>query len=73
LTHLSFRIADLDAVCARIEAAGGGLLPKTRIGRPGAAVRVVMAHDPDGMRLELIEGPGDPNTLPGSPGYLVAD
>jgi catechol 2,3-dioxygenase-like lactoylglutathione lyase family enzyme len=71
LTHLSFRVADLDAVCARLEAAGGGLLPDTRIGRPGAPVRVIMAHDPDGLRLELIEGPGDPNAVPGSAGYLV--
>jgi len=34
-------------------------------------VRAIMAHDPDGMRLELIEGPGDPNAIPGGPGYLV--
>ena len=61
----------LDATCARIEAAGGGLLSDTRIGRPGARVRVIMAHDPDGLRLELIEGPGDPNAVPGSAGYLV--
>jgi len=71
LTHLSFRVEDLDAVCARVEAAGGGLLPETRVGGPEAPVRAIMAHDPDGMRLELIEGPGDPDAVPGSPGYLV--
>ena len=71
LTHLSFRVADLDATCAQLEAAGGAVLPASRIGKAGAPVRVVMAHDPDGMRLELIEGPGDPNAVPGSPGYLV--
>jgi len=32
-----------------------------------------MAHDPDAMRLELIEGPGDSNAIPGSPGHLVGD
>jgi glyoxylase I family protein len=73
LTHLSLRVADLDAVCARLEAAGGGLLPETRIGRPDAPTRVIMAHDPDGLRLELIQGPGDPNAVPGGPGYLVGD
>jgi catechol 2,3-dioxygenase-like lactoylglutathione lyase family enzyme len=72
LTHLSLRVADLDAACARIEAAGGGLLHGTRVGRPGRT-RAIMAHDPDGMRLELVEGPGDPNAVPGGPGYLVAD
>jgi catechol 2,3-dioxygenase-like lactoylglutathione lyase family enzyme len=71
LTHLSFRVANLEAICAQIEAAGGGLLPATRIGKPGAATQVIMAHDPDGLRLELIQGPGDPNAVPGSPGYLA--
>jgi hypothetical protein len=32
-----------------------------------------MAHDPDGLRLELVQGPGDPNAVPGSRRYLVAD
>lgn len=71
LTHLSFRVADLDAVCADLEAAGGSLLPETRIGKEGSPTRVIMALDPDGMRLELIQGPGDPNAVPGSPSYLV--
>ncbi len=69
LTHLSLRVADLDAVCAQLEIAGGGLLPETRIERPDASTRVIMAHDPDGLRLELIESPGDPNAVPGSPEY----
>jgi catechol 2,3-dioxygenase-like lactoylglutathione lyase family enzyme len=73
LTHLSLRVADLDAVCARVEQAGGGLLPGSRVGEPGAPVRVIMAHDPDGLRLELIQGPGDPNALPGRPGYLAGE
>jgi catechol 2,3-dioxygenase-like lactoylglutathione lyase family enzyme len=71
LTHLSFRVDDLDAVCAALEAAGGRLLPETRIGEPGAPMRVIMATDPDGMRLELIQGPGDPNAVPGSRSYMV--
>jgi hypothetical protein len=29
----------------------------------------MMVVDPDGLRLELIQGPGDPNAVPGSPGY----
>jgi glyoxylase I family protein len=71
LTHLSLRVDDLEAVCAQLEAAGGGLLPATRIGGPDAPTHVIMAHDPDGVRLELIQGPGDPNAVPGGPRYLV--
>lgn len=67
LTHLSFRVADLDAVCEQIEAAGGGLLPGTRVDPEGVPVRAMMAFDPDGMRLELIEAPGDANAVPGGP------
>jgi hypothetical protein len=31
LTHLGIRVADLEAICARIEAAGGGVLKETRL------------------------------------------
>jgi catechol 2,3-dioxygenase-like lactoylglutathione lyase family enzyme len=73
LTHFSLRVDDLDAVCAQLEAAGGRLLPATRIGGPDRPTHVIMAHDPDGIRLELIQGPGDPNAVPGSPRYMVGD
>jgi catechol 2,3-dioxygenase-like lactoylglutathione lyase family enzyme len=65
LTHLSFRVDDLDAACAAVEAAGGSLLRATRLDLPGPT-RVIMATDPDGVRLELIEAPGDPNAVPGT-------
>ncbi len=72
LTHLSFRVDDLDAVSARIQAAGGGLLPDTRLELPGPT-RVIMAFDPDGTRLELIERSGDPNAVPTGPRRREAD
>jgi len=50
--------------CAGLEAAGGGLLHATRLDLPGPT-RVIMAFDPDGTRIELIESPGDPSALPG--------
>jgi catechol 2,3-dioxygenase-like lactoylglutathione lyase family enzyme len=71
LTHLSFRVADLDAVCAQLEAAGGGVLRETRLDLP--PTHVVMAFDPDGSRLELIQSTGDPNAVPGGPQYDEAD
>lgn len=67
LTHLSFRVDDLDAACAQLESAGGGLLHETRLDLPGPT-RVIMAFDPDGVRLELIQATGDPNAVPGSHG-----
>ncbi len=64
VTHLAFRVDDLDATCAAIEAGGGGLLGETRLDLPGP-VRVIMAYDPDGVRLELLQKAGDPAALPG--------
>jgi glyoxylase I family protein len=72
LTHLSFRVDDLDAMCARIEAAGGGVLHATLLARPGIPTRAIMAYDPDGTRFELIQSPGDPNAVPGGSGYQLA-
>lgn len=70
LTHLAFRVADLDAVCERIRAAGGDLLPATRIEQPGdAPTRVIMALDPDGVRVELVQRPGALEAVPGGEGY----
>jgi catechol 2,3-dioxygenase-like lactoylglutathione lyase family enzyme len=63
ITHLSFRVPDLDAACAQLEVAGGGVLHATRLELPGPT-RVIMAFDPDGVRIELIQAPGDPNAVP---------
>ena len=56
LTHLAFRVGDLDDLCRRIEAGGGTVLPATtatfEMGNRG-----VMTLDPDGTRIELIERP----------------
>ena len=64
LTHLAFRVTDFDAVCAKIEAAGGGLIRDTRMEHAGP-MRVIMATDPDGLRVELLEQPGSLDAVPG--------
>jgi len=64
LTHLSLRVTDLDAMCASIEAAGGKVLRETLQSNPDHHSRFVMATEPDGTRLELIEAPGNPATIP---------
>jgi len=65
ITHLAFRVSDFDAVCERFEAAGGVIIEETRLDMRGPT-RVVMASDPDGVRIELLEAPGDPAAVPGA-------
>jgi catechol 2,3-dioxygenase-like lactoylglutathione lyase family enzyme len=56
LTHLAFRVGDLDDLCRRIEAGGGSVLPATTATFEHGN-RGVMTLDPDGTRIELIERP----------------
>jgi catechol 2,3-dioxygenase-like lactoylglutathione lyase family enzyme len=67
LTHLSLRVANLAEICRRIEAAGGRVLRETWHENPERRTRVCMGTDPDGLRLELIEAPGDPALIPQVP------
>ncbi len=66
MTHLSFRVEDIDGVLEKLEAAGGRVLEKSVLAIPNSSVKVLMAVDPDGTRLEIIASPGDPNAVPGS-------
>jgi len=55
LTHLSFRVADLDATLAALRAAGERVLDETlvRVAASGAAACFVT--DPDGQLIELVQ------------------
>lgn len=53
-THLSFRVDDPDAFVARIERLGGRARPERTVTFDGGA-RGLMATDPDGNWIELIE------------------
>ena len=57
LTHLSFRVADLTAVAARIEDFGGSVVGHTRttLDLGGTALDFVYCTDPDGVRIELMD------------------
>ena len=66
LTHLSFRVVDLDATVAAVLRAGGHCLEDTRVNTPEYRSQVVFVTDPDGTRIELLQAPGDINALPGS-------
>ena len=66
LTHLSLRVDDLDATVANLARVGGRVLNETRIDNPEFRASAVFVIDPDGIRIELVEQPGDPTALPGS-------
>jgi catechol 2,3-dioxygenase-like lactoylglutathione lyase family enzyme len=59
LTHLSLRVDDLDVLVRELAAAGVEILEPTRIAIPEAGAKAVFILDPDGMRIELVEQPGD--------------
>src|ERR1700692_1088285 len=59
LTHLSFRVADLDGVARRIETLGGTVVTITRTTFGGAdGLDFVYCTAPDGTRIELMHLPG---------------
>ncbi|HWW54105.1 MAG TPA: VOC family protein [Acidimicrobiales bacterium] len=61
LTHLSFRVDDVDSVAAGIAALGGAVHAQTRttfeLGG-GQVLDFVYCTDPDGTRIELMNLPG---------------
>lgn len=65
LTHLSLRVTDLDTLVAAVESRGGACLADTRIDNNAWRSKAVFVTDPDGLRIELLQTPGDPNALPG--------
>src|SRR2546422_656692 len=64
LTHLSFRVADLDATLAALRAAGERVLEETVIRFPAYQSAACFIVDPDGQLIELVQAPGDPAAPP---------
>ena len=64
LTHLSFRVADLEATLAALRAAGGRVLDQTVIRLPEFQAAACFVTDPDGQLIELVQAPGDPAAPP---------
>jgi catechol 2,3-dioxygenase-like lactoylglutathione lyase family enzyme len=56
LTHLCFRVRNVDEVAKRIRALGGEVHDHTRtaLGAPGGAPDFLYCSDPDGVRIELM-------------------
>ena len=64
LTHLSFRVADMEATIAALRAAGERVLDETIIRFPEFGAGACMVTDPDGQLIELVQSPGDPTAPP---------
>ncbi len=64
LTHLSFRVTDMDAVLDALRAAGERVLEETVIRFPEWQSAACMILDPDGQVIELVQAPGDPAAPP---------
>jgi lactoylglutathione lyase len=56
LTHLSFYVDDVDVTAASLVAAGGTVIESTRTTNEG--IDLVFLHDPDGVRIELMQALG---------------
>jgi glyoxylase I family protein len=56
LTHFALRVGDFDGLCRRITA-GGGVVLADSVATFAQGNRGIMALDPDGIRVELIERP----------------
>jgi len=65
LTHLSFRVDDLDAALAALRAAGETVLEDTVLSFPEWRSGAAFVRDPDGQLIELVQAPGDPSRPPG--------
>jgi len=63
-THLSLRVNDVAAVVARLRAKGTAIIDTTRIDIPAFGAAAIMLEDPDGLRIELVQAPGDPALPP---------
>jgi len=57
LTHLSFRVADVNAVAAKIVELGGAIVESSRtsIDFGGTPLELLYCTDPDGVRVELMD------------------
>ena len=64
LTHLSLRVADLSGLIAELSARGVRIVDASRIDIPSFEAGAVMIEDPDGLKIELVEAPGDPAMPP---------
>ena len=66
LSHFGIRVDDLDAAIERVERFGGTAPLENRHVNEQYGSRVARVLDPDGVRMELLEMPGDVTRMPGT-------
>ncbi len=59
LVHISFYVDDIDEWAARIAEAGGTVYEETRAYFAGNTTTLLYCTDPDGVRVELMNAPGE--------------
>ena len=67
LTHFAVRVDSVAETLKQVEALGGRTLESSRVGDPVSGVELIYVVDPDGIRIELIQLPGDPTIPSGQP------
>ena len=55
LTHLAFQVDDLEETVARLVSLGGTVIEETRTTLV-ETIQLVVVKDPDGTRVELVQG-----------------
>jgi lactoylglutathione lyase len=57
LTHLSFRVGDVEAVAAKVVELGGAIVESSRttLDFGGTPLQFIYCTDPDGVRVELMD------------------
>lgn len=66
-SHVGVRVDDAEEVARALCALGGHVLESSRYHDPALGSHVLFVSDPDGARVELIELPGDPTQVVGTP------
>lgn len=64
LTHLSFRVRDVGACLARALSCGGQPIEGSKVRAGNGDLHAAFLMDPDGTRIELFRGSGDPDAPP---------
>lgn len=67
LTHLAVRVSSVAEALELVPQYHGVILENTRVGQADMGVELIYITDPDGVRIELIQLPGDPSVAPGEP------
>ncbi len=67
LTHLAIRVDDIDATLQKVQEFGGRIMAHTEVGDSSINVKLIYVLDPNGVRIELMQIPGDPRLAPGEP------